>query len=154
MKKISFSLFIILMSFATIFGQQFKVSYPKSLLAEPFTGNVIVFMSKENKEPRDGAIGLESFPCFSVFVNNIQHGQEIVIDYKAVSYPTTLSNIERGDYFVQIVWDRNLGGRSISSSLGNLYNPTEKITITKDYNKFFTISTTQIVPPVAAFKES
>jgi hypothetical protein len=35
-------------------------------------------MSKENKEPKSGAVGLESFPCFSVIVKNIQPGQFII----------------------------------------------------------------------------
>lgn len=44
----------------------------------------------------------------------------IMIDDKAMGYPCALSKIERGSYHVQFFWDRNLGGRSISLSSGNM----------------------------------
>lgn len=43
-----------------------------------------------------------------------------------MAFPVPLSDMERGEYNVQVVWDRNLGGRAISESPGNLYNPTQK----------------------------
>ncbi len=154
MKKIHFSFALFCLFFVTSFGQQFKVSYPATVLDKPFTGNVIVYMSKDNKEPKDGNVGLEKFPCFSVYAKNIQPGESIIIDDNAMSYPTKLSDIERGDYYVQVVWDRNLGGRAISASPGNLYNQSEKINITKDPNKIFTILANKIISPVADFKET
>jgi S-formylglutathione hydrolase FrmB len=154
MKKIYFSLLLILLFFADGFGQQFKVSYSSSVFDKSFTGNVMVYLSKENKEPKDGAVGLERFPCFSVSVKNIQAGQAVTIDDKAISFPTVLSDIERGDYYVQIVWDRNLGGRSIENSPGNLFNTSEKISITKDFKKVFNIVAKEMVADYPDFKET
>ena len=154
MKKIYFSIFLNCLFLVNSFSQQFSVSYSSSVFEKPFTGNVIAYLSKENKEPKDGAVGLGLFPCFSVFVKNIQPGQSIVIDDNAISYPTPLSDIERGEYYLQIVWDRNLGGRSIAASPGNLYNPSIKINITKESKKVFNIVATQITPPVTEFKET
>ena len=154
MKKIYFSILLNCLFLVNSFSQQFRVSYSSSIFEKPFTGNVIAYLSKENKEPKDGAVGLGLFPCFSVFVKNIQPGQSIVIDDNAISYPTPLSDIERGQYYLQIVWDRNLGGRSIATSPGNLYNPTIKINITKESKKVFNIVATQITPPVSEFKET
>jgi hypothetical protein len=154
MKKIYFSLLLISLFFADGFGQQFEVSYSASVFDKSFTGNVVVYMSKENKEPKDGDVGLERFPCFSVAVKNIHPGQAITIDDKAISFPTALSDIERGDYYVQIVWDRNLGGRSIAASPGNLFNTSEKITITKDYKKVFKIVAKEMVAEHPDFKET
>jgi S-formylglutathione hydrolase FrmB len=154
MKKIYFSILLILLLFTNGFSQQFEVSYSSSVFDKSFTGNLVVYMSKENKEPKDGAVGLDRFPCFSIFVKNIQPGQAITIDDNAISYPTPLSDIERGEYYVQIVWDRNLGGRSIGSSPGNLFNPSEKINITKDYKKKFSITATQMIPTLPDFKET
>jgi hypothetical protein len=153
MKKIYFSLLLISLFFADGFGQQFEVSYSASVFDTPFTGNVVVYMSKENKEPKDGDEGLDRFPCFSVAVKNIQPGQAIIIDDKAVSFPTALSDIERGDYYVQIVWDRNLGGHSIAANPGNLFNTSEKITITKDFKKVFKIVAKEMVAEHADFKQ-
>jgi len=154
MKKIYFSLLLIFLFFADGFGQQFEVSYSESVFDTPFTGHVVVYMSKENKEPKDGVVGRKSFPCFSVSVKNIQPGQAITIDDKAVSFPTALSDIERGDYYVQIVWDRNLGGPSIAGSPGNLFNTSEKITITKDFKKVFKIVAKEMVAKHPDFKET
>ena len=154
MKKIYFSILLILQFFTHGFGQQFKASYSSSVFDKSFTGNVVVYLSKENKEPKNGAVGMESFPCFSVAVKNVQPGQSITIDDKANSFPTVLSYMERGDYYVQIVWDRNLGGRSIANSPGNLFNASEKIIITKDFKKVFNIVAKEMVAENMDFKET
>lgn len=153
MKK-SISFLLICLFTLTSYGQQFKASFTPSIFDKPFTGHVVVYMSKENKEPKNGAVGLESFPCFSVAVKNIQPGQFITINDEATSFPAVLSDIERGNYYVQIVWDRNLGGRAIAESPGNLFNVTQKITITKDTKKVFNITANQIIPKLPEFKET
>lgn len=154
MKNTYYCLFLILLFSVSGFSQQFSASYSSDVFDEPFTGNVIVYMSKENKAPKNAAIGFDVFPCFSVAVENVQAGQAIIIDDDAISYPTTLSNIERGLYYVQIVWDRNLGGRSIAQSPGNLYNNAEIVNITKTTNETFQIIANQIISPTPPFEES
>jgi len=154
MKKIYLSLLLIPLFFVNGFSQQFSVSYSSSVFDKAFTGNVIVYLSKENKESKDGAVGFDLFPCFSVLAKNIQPEQTVTIDDNAISYPTSLSNIERGEYYVQVVWDRDLGGRSIAESAGNLYNHSEKINITKDTKKVYSIVATQLIPAAAEFKET
>lgn len=154
MKKIYFCILVSCLFYLNSFSQQFKVSYTAAVYNKPFTGNVVAYLSKENKEPRTGSVGIDKFPCFAVSVQNVQPGQLITIDDKAVSYPTALSDIERGSYYIQIVWDRNLGGRSIAESPGNLYNEAVKIDITKDTQKSFNIVAEKMVPEIAAFKET
>jgi S-formylglutathione hydrolase FrmB len=153
MKK-PISLLLLCLCALTNYGQEFKASFAPTVFDKPFTGRVVVYMSKENKEPKNGMVGLESFPCFSVAINNLKAGEFITINDAVTSYPTVLSDIERGDYYVQIVWDRNLGGRSIAESPGNLFNTTEKITITKDTEKVFSITANQIIPELSVFKET
>ncbi|TXD52166.1 MULTISPECIES: hypothetical protein [unclassified Polaribacter] len=80
MKKIYFSLLLISLFFAGSFSQQLHVIYSPSVFDQTFTGNVIVYLSKENKEPKNGAVGFNRFPCFSVAVKNMQPGQAIIID--------------------------------------------------------------------------
>jgi S-formylglutathione hydrolase FrmB len=157
MKKIYCSILLIVLFFSNGLGQQLEVSYSASVYNKAFTGNVVVYMSKENKEPKSGyvgAVGAERFPCFTVAVKNIQPGQAVTIDDNAISYPTAISDIERGTYYVQIVWDRNLGGRAIATSPGNLFNTTEKITITKDFQKVFKIVAKEMVAEHPDFKET
>lgn len=47
--------------------------------------------------------------CFAIDVNQIKPNTTVLFDDKAISYPVNLSDIERGEYYVQAVWDRNLG---------------------------------------------
>src|SRR5436853_5528023 len=118
MKKMNVVLFLLAINiFAS--AQRFKVSFPALAYNGSFSGKVFLYMSKNNKEPKDGDVGINFFPCFSVNVKNVMPGAGILIDDKALSYPVSLSDIERGAYFVQAVWDRNAGGRSIAGSRGN-----------------------------------
>src|SRR5215831_13881213 len=136
-----------------IFAQQFSVSYSKTSYNQPFTGKVFLYLSKDIREPRFGEVGIESFPCFAIDVKNIQPGQTVVFDDKAVSYPSMLSDLERNDYYVQAVWDRNLGGRAIAESPGNIYNKAIKIRLTKDLKQNFSIQCGEVVPE-QSFRET
>jgi hypothetical protein len=63
-----------------------------------------------------------------------------------MAFPVPLSDMERGEYNVQVVWDRNLGGRAISESLGNLYNLTQRVKFTKNLTQVYTIKANKVVP--------
>jgi S-formylglutathione hydrolase FrmB len=151
-KAISILVFILSIHFISS-AQQFKITYPENTFKGPFTGKVLLFLSKDNKEPKDANVGIEFFPCMSVDAKNIKPGGFVMIDDKATSFPVKLSDIERGDYYVQAVWDRNLGGRAISGSPGNIFSKSEKVTLSKDYNKVYNILCTEMVPE-PSFKET
>lgn len=142
--------YLLLLLAATLYtaahGQKFQVSYPAAALTAPFTGKVILYLNKENKNPKDAMADLDPFPCFSVEVHDIKPGANITFDDRAAAYPVKLSDIERGEYYVQAVWDRNLGGRAISASPGNLYSKPQKVTLTKDANASFTLNCDQVLP--------
>lgn len=128
------------------FGQKFSVSYPDSLFKQSFTGNILVYLSKDKIEPKAGMVGLDIFPCARVHVKNVKPGVPVIIDDQATAFPVSLSDMERGEYNVQVVWDRNLGGRAISESPGNLYSVTQKIKFTKNYAEVYSISASSVVP--------
>lgn len=140
--------------FAKLFGQKFEVSYAPTVFSENFTGNVIVYLSKENKEPKNGAAGIDIFPCFKKFVKNLKPGASLVIGDDAVFYPVQISDIERGDYFVQVVFDRNLGGRQISESPGNLFSNSKIVKLTKNFSENFKITATEAVPQEKNFTDT
>jgi hypothetical protein len=146
MKKLIKIFFLAFFTYSTVYPQHFRVSYSSSAMNESFTGNVFLFLSKYNYNPKDGEAGLELFPCYSVLVKNIISGDTATIDDKAISFPVKLSDLERGEYFVQAVWDRNHGGRSIAASPGNVYSKTIKANFTKNTNELFTINCDQIIP--------
>lgn len=151
MKLFAHSLLFVL-SFNSVLAQKFNVRY-LSASQTNFSGNVFLYFSKDNKNPKEGSVGIESFPCFRIAVKNIRPNQPVLFDDAAASFPVPLSDLERGEYYVQAVWDKNSGGRAISNSPGNLYNKSVSITITKDRNKVFTITCVEVAPePV--FKET
>ena len=89
----------------------------------------------------------------SIDVKNVNPGAAVVFDDKANSFPVKLSEIERGEYYVQAVWDRNMGGRSIAQSPGNMFSKPEKLILTRDFSKLYAITCSEKVPePV--FKET
>ena len=153
-KKIKCCILLVTLFLSNGFGQIIKASYSSSVFNESFTGYVIAYLSKENRSPKDGAVGFKYFPSFAVFAKNIKPGESVTIDDNANAYPCALSDIERGDYYLQIVWDRNLGGRSIAETPGNLFNPAAKIHITKDLKTVFNIVATKVIPAVEVFKET
>ncbi len=144
MRKLIFPLFLFIQTL--VYSQQFRISYTPGAFNGPFTGKVYLYLSKDNKHPKDAFVGLEAFPCLSVRVENIKPGGFIMINDKATAFPVPLSDMERGEYYVQAVWDRDLGGRAIAASPGNLFNNSQKVIFTKDFTKTFTITCDKVVP--------
>lgn len=150
--KLKFCISLFLLS-SSIQAQQIKVSYSSKAFEGVFSGKVLLYLSKDGKTPKDLAIGLPTLCCFAIDVSQIKPNTTVLFDDKAISYPVNLSDIERGDYYVQAVWDRNLGGRSIGNSVGNMFSEPIKIKLTKDYNKTFSITCNQIIS-APSFKET
>jgi len=140
------TLLLCLVASLDLYAQEFKVSFSPSVWNQPFSGGVVVYLSKENKQPKDQNAGLDIFPCFSIFVKNVRPGETVILNDKAKSYPDPISEIERSDYYAQVVWDRNSGGRAISASPGNLYSKTIRIHIDKDFKKIFEMLADQVIP--------
>jgi S-formylglutathione hydrolase FrmB len=143
--KTASSLLLLLLIFSSATAQKFKVSYTPAASAEAFSGKVFLFLSKDNKDPKDGYVGVRLFPCFSITVQNIKPNTVVVFDDAALSYPVHLSDIERGEYYVQAVWDRNLGGRSIANSPGNMYDTPVKVTLIKNSQQVIPLICTETV---------
>ncbi|MEO7446022.1 MAG: alpha/beta hydrolase-fold protein, partial [Ferruginibacter sp.] len=89
----------------------------------------------------------------AVNATNIKSGGSIIFDDKALSYPVKLSEIERGKYFVQAVWDKNEGGLSIEGSPGNIFSKPIQVTITTNDKKIISLNCDQ-VNPEPTFKET
>ena len=126
-------------------AQKFNASFTSIASNENFSGKVILYLSKEAKSPKDQMVGVEKFPCFSITVSNVKPNDKVVFDDNAVAYPTKLSDIERGKYYAQVVWDKNEGGRSIAESPGNIYNDAITVDITKNTTAGFNIVCNNVV---------
>lgn len=133
--------------------QGFKITYSPKTFSGPFSGKVLLYLSKDTKTPKDASIGLPKLNCFAIDVQNVKPNTAVLIDDKAISFPVKLSEIERGEYYVQAVWDRNTGGRSIASSADNMYSHSAKFKFGSNTKEIFTINCTEVIP-LANFTES
>lgn len=108
---------------------QFSVTWDPSLLKEPFSGRVVVFLGKGG-EPRFGPDWFRPSPMYTAIVKNAQPGNPVLVtNDNAIGFPGKLGEMKAGEYTVQVVMDRNLGGRAIGSSPGNLYSEPVKLTL-------------------------
>jgi hypothetical protein len=105
-KLVAFSIILALYCGWAI-AQKFNVRYVAAFQMN-FSGSVFLYFSKDNKNPKDGSIGIESFPCYRMAVKNIKPSQSVLFDDAAVSFPVPLSDLERGEYCL-------LSGRSLYS---------------------------------------
>ncbi|MGN6803930.1 MAG: alpha/beta hydrolase-fold protein [Ginsengibacter sp.] len=138
-------LLLIAIGVLQVYSQKFTVSFTSSASHKNFSGKVLLYLSKDAKSPKDEMVGVHQFPCFSISVKNVKPNEKIVFDDHAVSFPVVLSDIERGAYYAQVVWDENLGGRSIGESPGNLYNDALRVILTKNHGEVFNIVCNKVV---------
>src|SRR5580692_6676811 len=145
MKKLTSLLLLSVLFWRVGYCQRFQVSYTTGAYSRSFSGKVLLYLNKENHNPKDAMADLERFPCFAITVKNLMPGDSVLFDDKAISYPVALSDLEKGDYYVQAVWDRNLGGRAIAESPGNMYSSPMKVRLTKDTGERFNLICDQVV---------
>ena len=53
-------------------AQKFSIRYPAAASQENFSGNVFLYLSKENRNPKEAAIGTEPLCCYRVAVKGIK----------------------------------------------------------------------------------
>ena len=148
MKKLTLLLLLFLALAGFTHAQSFEVSFAPELLKESFSGNVLLYLAKENKAPKNIFVGLELVPVYRVQAKNLKAGEAVVINDAAVSYPVELTNIERGEYYVQVVFDLNLGDPNIGTSAGNLYSEPIKVNLNKEFDTVFKLEATEVVAPI------
>lgn len=136
-----------------ISAQKFEVSYSSDLQIDNFTGNVVLYLSKENRQPKNAFIAIELPPVYRVKVEKIVPNEQVLFDDTVISYPVELSNIERGEYYVQAVFDRNLGGQQIAMSPGNFYSEPIKVSIDKNFDTTYQLICSNIIKDIE-FKET
>ena len=138
LKEISLAAILVACSLPAI-SQKFTTSFTTAASGESFSGRVLLYLSKDAKNPKDEMVGVYKFPCFSITVKNVKPDEKVTFDDAATYYPVVLSDIERGVYNAQVVWDRNEGGRSVGDSPGNMYNESVPVKLTKNTHQSFNI---------------
>jgi S-formylglutathione hydrolase FrmB len=129
---------------------RFSVTYPKEAFDGSFAGRVVVYLSKRSSNPRNGPNWFNPEPMYSRMVEGGSPGVPILLeDGNTVGFPGRLNDLESGEYYVQAVVDRNLGGRTIGGSPGNLYSAAQKLQIDPKEDRTVSLVCDQIVsdPP-------
>jgi hypothetical protein len=147
---------------------QFALSFSSSAHSENITGRVFVFISdNEAREPRlQAGSWRNSAPFFGKDVEDLEPGQEVLIDENILGYPTeNLKDISEGDYFVQalvniytrfnrsdghVIWAHmdQWEGQQFNRSPGNLYSEVKKVHLDPDKNYRIELNTDQVIPPL------
>lgn len=123
----------------------FRVTFPESAFAGQFNGRVTVFLSEKMREPRRGPDWFAPEPIFTAFVKNVRPGETMTIDDgNALGFPGKPSEVKAGEYYVQAVVDRDLGGRAIGTSPGNLYSVSAKMRV--EPGAVLELTADQVVP--------
>jgi S-formylglutathione hydrolase FrmB len=99
----------------------FQVRYTEKACQGPFTGRVLVMLSKGNRQPRNGPSWFNTEPFYAKDVKDWQPGTPLAIDATAIGYPSTLDKLEAGTYWVQAVLDYGLH-RQIGNAPGNAHS--------------------------------
>jgi hypothetical protein len=126
--RFAFSLVFAAALAPAVSAAEFVLTFDKTALDQPFTGRVHVLLLRN--EPRPVAGGLNWFdpePAFAKDVKDWKPGDELSLDASTAVSTTPLASVKPGTYFAQAVMDRDLGGRSFTSSPGNVYSKPLKL---------------------------
>jgi len=153
-------------------GVTVSVTVPAAVRAEPLTGRVFVFVSRDSTpEPRlaaGGASGSAPPPFFGLDVTALAPGQPAVITDTTLGYPVAaLRTLPAGDYFIQALanvyteFHRSDGhtiwahmdqweGQHFTRSPGNLVSSVQRVHLDPAAGYDVHLELTRALPPLTA----
>ena len=135
-----------MLSVSAVQAQQFEVSFTRELGEKSFSGKVYVFLSKDETEPMKPEHWVTMNPVASASVKDLKAGQIFKINSSnSAAFPVAFEDLERGEYFAQIVFDGNYGGRAIKDTVGNYYSAPQKVLFNRDFKKTFRLKADKII---------
>ncbi len=144
-------LLIIVMSIytLTLSAQEFEVSFHSKAFNKPFTGDVVIYLSKTEENPRLREQWSLLPAVVRASVKNLKPGAKYILnDTNTIGYPVKLSEMERSNYYAQVVFDRaeTPTDRAMGTSSGNLVSKSIEVKFTSDLNKIYVLSADSILP--------
>ena len=153
---------------------RFSISFPAEKSSAPLDGRLLLLVSSNNtREPRFQINeDLNTQQVFGIDVEGWKPDDEAIVDAKAFGYPLrSLAEIPPGEYWVQALlhryetFKRSDGhtvklpmdrgeGQQWSRAPGNLYSVPQKITIEPQKEAIIKLTLNQIIPPIAAPKDT
>jgi enterochelin esterase-like enzyme len=110
---------------------EFQITFDKSVSDKPFTGRVVVQLSKrEISGLLRGASWFQPEPFFAKDVKDWKPGEPLVLGADALAFPAPLAQLPAGTYWVQALMDFDRGSIHFSTADGNAYGKA----IRKEFN--------------------
>lgn len=82
---------------------RFEVTYSPDVRSDPVTGRLVLFVARAAEPEPRLRLSPQGPAIFGVDLDRLGPGEVAVLDEAAQGYPTRLSELEAGDYFVQAV---------------------------------------------------
>lgn len=145
MKNISLAIFLMLTAIAA-HAQQFKVAFTKDVGITEFSGSVYLFLSKNEKEPMKPAHWIMMNPTVKATLKNLRAENSFLVNSaNSEAFPVALKDMERGEYYVQVLFDGNHGGRAIVDTVGNIYSTPQKVRFGSNTKQTFTLQADKLI---------
>jgi pimeloyl-ACP methyl ester carboxylesterase len=126
---------------------EFRLTFSKQALPTPFTGRVFVVVSQTPlKDAPPGINWFKPTPFFAQDVKDWQPDTPLAFQ-PTFGLPASLAIVPGRKYHVQMVLDRDLGGRSCMSSPGNLFSKPTVIDYDPAKGAVVTLTADQVVQP-------
>jgi len=103
-------------------GPTFTVRFAREARAEPFTGRVLVLLSKDEPEPRLAQGGPRLEPVAARDVVGLEPEEPVGIGAGALAFPVLLPDLERGRYRAQALLDAAPDAPFPCTAPGNVYS--------------------------------
>ncbi len=124
-----------------------NIHFPKTASCPAVTGRVYVFLSRNNQgEPRKGPNWFRPEPFFGRDVVQFAPGQTTTLNDSADGFPTKLSQLEAGTYFVQAVLDQKFQHQSHVDAPGNRFSQTARWVVPQQGLARLELTLSQVVP--------
>ena len=110
-----------------------RVVLDRSVADKPVSGRLLVLFSKKsNPPPMKGPDWFSPEPFVAMNVRDVDPGQVMSVTDTADGFPSKLSTIPPGEYFVQAVLDQDLEYADHKNGPGNLYSPVTRVIVGND----------------------
>ncbi len=126
-----------------------EVVLVNSAADKPVSGRLLVLFSKRsNPAPMMGPDWFSPEPFVAMDVQNIEPGQKVSVTDDADGFPSQLSKIPPGKYFIQAVLDQDLDFANHKDGPGNVYSSVTSVVVAADQPLKATLRLTSIIKPL------
>lgn len=110
---------------------QFRLSFPKEVRAEPYSGRVVLYFSQTRAEPRERLSWFNPEILVGRDVTDWKPGEPLVIDShqpaEVTTYPKPIDELNLAGWRVQAVARFNSWERKVGDGAGNGFSPTSVV---------------------------